>query len=147
MDAKKKGYKSPRIHRTPLYRAKAAYANMLRRCGKEEGYKDVELRITKEAWLIWALPKYESFQKKRPNATPNIARKNDSGHYEIGNIELVSRKQNRKDQKNPKTWQHGTLAGYRYCKCDLCKQVKSAYMLTYKREWRAKRRKEGKKPQ
>ena len=51
-------YLSPKIHRTPEYRAKAAYANMKRRClnacGTEASYKNVELRITKEEWLKWA---------------------------------------------------------------------------------------------
>lgn len=81
-------------------------------------------------------PWVSSFSKKYPDTTPNIARKNDRGHYEIGNIELVSQEQNRNDQNIPQTWEHGTLSGYRYCKCDLCKQANNAFM----REWRAKKK-------
>lgn len=58
-----KNYKSPEIHRTPIYRAKAAYSNMKRRCGTEDAYKNVELRMSKKEWLAWALPEYQAFQK------------------------------------------------------------------------------------
>jgi hypothetical protein len=50
-------YKSPPIHRTPLYRAKAAYYGMLARCenknGKSPSYVNVQLKMTWEEWLEW----------------------------------------------------------------------------------------------
>lgn len=92
-------YKSPAIHRTPLYRAKAAYCGMLARCGNRNGknpaYASVELRMTKAEWLAWAVPQYEAFLSACPNETPNASRRNDCGHYEIGNIEIVSLSENR----------------------------------------------------
>lgn len=30
-------------------------------------------------------------------------------------------------------WKHGTLSGYRWCKCPQCKEAKANYMRTYKR--------------
>lgn len=36
-------------------------------------------------------------------------------------------------QKNARAV-HGTLSSYRYCKCDLCKAAKAAYMKNYKRK-------------
>jgi len=95
-------YKSPEIHRTPLYRAKAAYYGMLKRClnkdGKNPSYANVELRMTWDEWLKWAIPEYEKFQKENPDVTPNAARIGDSGHYELGNIRIVSQMQNCAEQ-------------------------------------------------
>ncbi len=96
-------FKSPPIHRTPIYRVKAAYANMLRRCenrsGKDSAYADVKLRMTFEEFKLWALPRYEAFIAKHLNASPCISRLGDVGHYEIGNIELITVVENRKRQK------------------------------------------------
>jgi len=96
-----KTYKSPAIHRTPLYRAKAAYQNMLRRCenrcGTEPGYKRVKLKMTLQEWLTWSLPHYKNFLKKFPNESPCAARFGDKGHYEIGNIKIISVAQNLKE--------------------------------------------------
>lgn len=30
-------------------------------------------------------------------------------------------------------WEHGTLGGYRYCRCDLCKKAKSEHNKDYRR--------------
>ena len=91
--------KSPAIHRTPLYRAKAAYRNMNVRCGNADGnnpaYAAVELRMTMEQWLAWAVPRYEDFIREYPEERPNVSRRNDVGHYELGNIEITTLEQNR----------------------------------------------------
>lgn len=130
--------KSPPIHRTPLYRAKAAYRNMQRRClnadGNNPAYKNVELRMTLREWLEWALPKYESFIKENPKDKPSVARHNDEGHYELGNLSICSLSENIKQQKRKHTWVHGTLSGYRYCRCALCSKAKRKYMQEYKRK-------------
>ena len=51
-----KAFKSPPIHRTPLYRAKAAYCNMIARCenvnGKNPAYANVKLRMTLDEILL-----------------------------------------------------------------------------------------------
>ena len=95
-------YKSPSIHRTPLYRAKAAYYGMLKRClnkdGKNPSYANVELKMTWEEWLQWAVPEYEKFQRDNPGVTPNAARIGDAGHYELGNIRIISQTQNCEEQ-------------------------------------------------
>ncbi len=36
-------------------------------------------------------------------------------------------------ERGNQRWQHGTLTGYRYCKCDLCRAAKAEYMKNYKR--------------
>jgi len=97
--------KSPKIHRTPLYRAKAAYSNMRRRCrnrcGTEPAYANVELRMTRKEWLKWAVPRYEKFQEWHPHRIPNVSRRDDRGHYEPKNLRIVSSRRNRREQRNP----------------------------------------------
>ena len=91
--------KSPKIHRTPLYRAKAAYRNMQIRClnanGKSPSYSNVELKMSLEEWLDWSIPLYEDFIASHPGVTPSVGRKGDKGHCEIGNLEIVSAYSNR----------------------------------------------------
>lgn len=100
-------FKSPSIHRTPRYRATSAYYGMLARCGNVNGknpaYSNVELRMTKEEWLEWAVPQYEKFVKDFPDQSPNVSRFGDSGHYEIGNLEIICQLENVKKQKRSKT--------------------------------------------
>lgn len=92
-------FKSPPIHRTPLYRLKAAYCGMLRRCenrcGSEPAYANVKLKMTLAEFTAWALPKYEEFIAKFPGMSPSISRFGDTGDYEIGNIEIISTIENR----------------------------------------------------
>ncbi len=99
-----KPFKSPAIHRTPVYRAYAAYYGMLARCenkdGKNPSYADVELRMTFEEWLDWSVPKYEAFILINPSQSPSVSRFGDKGHYEIGNLEIISFIENRKRQRS-----------------------------------------------
>jgi hypothetical protein len=96
-------FKSPAIHRTPLYRAYAAYYGMLARCenadGKNPSYVDVKLRMTLDEWVAWSVPRYEKFIEKNPGISPSVSRFGDIGDYEIGNIEIISFVDNRAKQK------------------------------------------------
>ena len=109
-------YKSPKIHRTPEYRAKAAFQNMKRRCsdgnGKEPCYSGVSVNMSKEEWLDWAVPRYRNFIQNTPSKTPTVHRLNDSGDYEIANIEIISRSENLERQK--------TKARYLQMVCPVC---------------------------
>lgn len=118
-------FKSPPIHRTPLYRATAAYNGMLARCGDPNGknptYATVELRMTLEAWLQWSIPEYERFITRYPDLSPSAARKGDAGHYEIGNVEIISSLENRAQQAMP-----GQLRPDGTKRCSRCKETKLA---------------------
>jgi hypothetical protein len=118
-------YKSPPIHRTPIYRAKAAYYGMLARCenknGKSPSYVNVQLKMTWEEWLEWAVPQYELFDKEHPGEMPNAARNGDIGHYELGNIRVVSCSENQAEQSRRGIAQarpDGTK------RCSICKDIK-----------------------
>ena len=114
-------YKSPRIHQTPLYRANAAYRNMKRRCAggnaqdENLSYAGVELKMTMEQWITWALPQYVSFIGQ-----PSVSRIGDVGHYEIGNVEIISVQENRNRMK-----MIGRLSGG-IKRCSRCKEKKTA---------------------
>lgn len=118
-------FKSPPIHRTALYRAKAAYAGMFARCGNANGknptYADVELRMTLREWVEWSIPHYAKFIAENPHLSPAAARYGDEGHYEIGNIEIISTVENRKRMGAPSALcQDGTKL------CSRCRVVKQA---------------------
>ena len=75
---------------------------MKRRCkgGVNElpAYRHVNVRMSLDEFIEWALPRYEDFIEKYPDESPSISRFGDSGDYEIGNIELISLKDNRRIQ-------------------------------------------------
>lgn len=97
-------YKSPQWHRTPKARARAAYSNMIRRChggsASEDAYQNVEVRMTKSEWLAWAIPQYTAFMLANPDVVPHAARKGDLGHYEVGNIDIISARENMLSQSD-----------------------------------------------
>lgn len=108
VDVAQKSFKSPPIHRTPEYRAYAAYYGMLARCGNADGknpsYSDVELRMTLDQWLDWSVPRYAEFIRENPDISPSVSRFGDAGHYEIGNLEIISFAENRSRQKRDTTY-------------------------------------------
>jgi hypothetical protein len=118
-------FKSPPIHRTPLYRAKSAYCSMVVRCentnGKNPAYKDVKLKMTLEEWLNWAIPQYEAFDRQYPDISPSVSRHGDKGHYEIGNLSIEPFYKNRISQnKACRLKPDGTKI------CTRCKEAKDA---------------------
>jgi hypothetical protein len=82
---------------TPKGRASHTWYAMLSRAGKKKGYEHVEVKMTKEQFLEWAVPKYEKWFKEHPNVVPSINRLDSKGHYEINNIEMISMRENSLD--------------------------------------------------
>lgn len=116
-------FKSPVIHRTPRYRARAAYNGMKKRClnanGKNPTYKNVELRMSLESWLLWAIPRYARFIGRYRHLSPCAARIGDKGHYEIGNIQIIS---TRRNSRETNSCRYDLSKGER--PCTFCKEVK-----------------------
>jgi hypothetical protein len=118
-------FRSHPLHRTAIYRAKKAYAGMLKRCGNADGrnptYVAVELRMGIDEWLEWAVPRYELFIQQNPEVSPAAARPGDLGHYEIGNMEIISAAQNSSQRRSPSALRaDGTK------RCSRCKEIKDA---------------------
>jgi hypothetical protein len=107
---------------------------MLRRCenkcGTEPAYAKVKLKMTLDEWLEWAVPEYTNFNKKYPNLSPNVSRKGDKGHYEIGNIDIVPVKVNQDNRKMIGQ----AIDGIK--RCSTCKKKKKISEFTKKRSCR-----------
>lgn len=72
------------------------------RCGKVPAYLGVEVRLTRGEFLAWAVPAVRRWQVANPNGTPSIDRKS-GGHYEIGNLRVVSVGENSRTRAYNKT--------------------------------------------
>jgi hypothetical protein len=69
----------------------------LNKNGKNPSYSNVELRMTLEEWLTWAVPEYARFDSDHHGEMPNISRFMDKGHYEIGNLRIGTRRENQEE--------------------------------------------------
>lgn len=78
----------------PRSKALMLWHNMNYRCDNHELYKNVSVKMTREEWLKFAVPAVERFLKQNPGGRPSVHRRNDSGDYEVGNIEIIDRKEN-----------------------------------------------------
>ena len=65
------------------------WQGMVRRCGKDPHYKAVEIRMTKQEYLDWAIPALAEFRKTYSNETCSIDRIESKGHYELDNIRFI----------------------------------------------------------
>jgi hypothetical protein len=126
-------FKSAPIHRTPLYRAKAAWRNMRRRCENKDGcnpsYTRVKLKINREAFVEWALPFYEKITSR--GLIPTVSRIGDQGHYEIGNIEILPKGEHKR-RENQIRWQRvRPVPGKK--RCSSCHRVKKMGLFAKRR--------------
>lgn len=85
---------------TPKGRATRMWNNMNRRSGNKYGdhptYADVEVRMSRDRFIAWATPRLENWYRRYPSVTPTIDRISSDGHYEIGNLRLLTAAQNTK---------------------------------------------------
>lgn len=78
----------------PKGRANYLWHCMMNRCQKHPGYEYVEIKMTKNDWMTWAIPELISFWNREPTGIPSVHRKNDVGNYELNNIEIIDKKDN-----------------------------------------------------
>lgn len=115
---------TPGYNFTPRGRAHRAWYNIVDRAGNANGkspaYADVELRMTQTEFLAWAVPEYSRWMKRNPEKIPSIDRRNQDGHYELGNIRIIEFAKNSRRKK----WNKNVNAptGQAWC-CD-CKSYK-----------------------
>lgn len=79
---------------TPARRAKRTWNTIKFRSGKQAGYELVEVRMSRQDFLEWAIPAYSEWMDKNPNQTPSLDRIDPAGHYELGNIRILERGHN-----------------------------------------------------
>lgn len=107
-----------RYFRTPRGRAFSAWRLMNRRVRVQPEYAGIEVRMTKEAFLEWAVPRFEAWIAERPDEVPTIDRIESAGHYEIGNIRLLEWGENCRQRRNA----HNIHAPDGQAWCSACKQ-------------------------
>ncbi len=67
-------------------------------------YAGIEVRMTRQEFLAWAIPIYSEWMKQHPDDTPSVDRKDPTGHYEIGNLQIISLSDNSQITRRNKTW-------------------------------------------
>lgn len=98
---------------TPKGRAVMLWNGMRARCGKVRNYTDVELRLTRDEFMSWAVPCLRVWFKKNPGVSPTIDRIRTPGHYVVGNIRIVSQAENSGKTKRNKAIY--AKPGYAWC--------------------------------
>jgi hypothetical protein len=97
-EAKSKYHKEYR--KTPNGAAACAWNRLTSRAGAQynhsKSYANIEVRISREDFIAWAVPEYEKWFREHSNLTPSIDRKDSTGHYELGNLQLVEVQSNRR---------------------------------------------------
>lgn len=87
-----------RYRKTPQGAAACAWNRLTSRAGAKYNhgrcYASVEVRISRADFMAWAVPQYEAWFREHPDVTPSIDRIESSGHYEAGNLRLISRSKN-----------------------------------------------------
>jgi len=96
-----------RIHAAqPRARALRTWRTLLTRCGNRDGnnpsYEYTEVRMTQAEFLAWAIPAYQEYLEQHPESflpeetkdTASLDRIDPKGHYEIGNLQVISMGEN-----------------------------------------------------
>lgn len=110
--------KSRAFYRTPRGRAFHAWYRIRQRCRTNRHYTGVEIRMTKEEFITWAVPKFAEWEAERPHETPSVDREDPTGHYEITNIRLLPWGENaRLARRNKNVHAPVGMAWCSKCKC------------------------------
>ena len=107
-------YKKKKQKVLDYYHRTCAYCN--------KTYDDLRIEGTdpinnEPAWKLFASGSYKSIEESLP-------------YFSLVCEDCYKKKR----QESGQGWQHGTLSGYRHCKCDACKAAKNAYQKEYKKK-------------
>lgn len=76
-------------------RCKKMWNGMRQRCNHCQQYENIEIRMTRTRFNAWAHHNIKNFLFFDPDGTPSIDRIDPDGHYELGNIRIISVEENR----------------------------------------------------
>ncbi len=83
---------------TPKGKAARAWTSLTwraqNRTGRTPAYVNVEVRMTREQFMVWAVPAFTFWQEKHPDKVASVDRISTEGHYELGNIRLIEKVRN-----------------------------------------------------
>lgn len=84
--------------RNPFWEARWAWGRIKGRAGNLYGnnpqYATVEVRMTRDEFLAWAIPAYTEWYRTHPAENPSIDRIESDKHYESGNLQLLTLSEN-----------------------------------------------------
>ncbi len=85
--------------------------------GKNLSYEGVKVKMSRADFVSWATPLFRQFEIDYPKEIPSIDRIDD-GHYEFGNIQVISLADNvRKKQANKNECAPSGMAWCSHCEC------------------------------
>jgi hypothetical protein len=91
---------------TPEGRAICIWHDMLARAGNRNGknkaYQNVELQMTRDQFLAWAVPTLQAWYQQHPGEVPSIDRIDPAGHYTLNNVRIIAWTLHRRLKKNSK---------------------------------------------
>lgn len=115
--------------KTPLGAAKVAWLcmnsriNAARRGEKHyAAYVGIEIRLTRDEFLAWAGEEYAKWMAAHPGEPPSLDRIDSRGHYEIGNLQVISRAENSRKSRSNRHLAEGIEAGKK--RCGRCQVIK-----------------------
>ena len=82
-----------RYYSSPNGRAMKMWSSLGTR-GRSACYEGIEVRMTREEFMGWAVPAIEAFLKRSPDEVPSLDRIDPDGHYELSNLRIVSKRFN-----------------------------------------------------
>jgi len=84
---------------TAFHLASQKWVSMNTRVRNKSEYAHVEIRITREEFIAWAVPLLDAWDWR--HGSPSVDRVKVKGHYELANMQIISRNENsRKDKKS-----------------------------------------------
>jgi hypothetical protein len=106
-----------RYRKTPRGAAACAWNRLTSRAGGKYNYgrcyAGVEVKMTRDEFIAWAVPAYAAWFRDHPGVTPSLDRIDGARHYEVGNLQLLTRLQN--TLKNAKQKNLHAPPGHRWC--------------------------------
>lgn len=76
-------------------------------------YRGVEVRMTRAEFMAWAVPAYTAWMEAHPGQSPSLDRVDETGHYEVGNLQLLTIPEN--TAKTRKAVNHAAPPGTKFC--------------------------------
>ena len=106
---------------TPHGKAVKMWNSLHKRAGNKDGknptYKDIKILVTREEFLGWAVPVLEDWIKTKTIETASLDRIEDTDHYILGRMQIISKSQNtRKCSKNKNVHAPEGMAWCSQCK-------------------------------
>jgi len=81
-------------YKTPKGLARRQWNGITHRAGKHPNYLHVEIKCTRDQYIAWAEQEIIAFLALHPNERPSVDRIDPKGHYEFGNIQIISLSEN-----------------------------------------------------